>query len=380
MSDVKGFLKKAAEKCGFNRICYNERNIPVDPVNICVVPFFGDFRSLFVMSSLILNRFREEDKASKYLIFCSWPGFKVLFPYVDEYWEIGNEDSLQRLYYNASKFDNNNGHLSTYFRNINQYFFEDVIPGEEFSKFYNNGITDEFWNKYKVIKRALPEIPSSAILGKEFNNELNKRGGYKVFLYPSVYLQSWKLNSITQIAASKDFWVYLVKRLLDDKFMPVIYKGPLTHDLSSVFLNNCLYTNESDMGKVFSTMRVTGCVLDVFTGISRFALAARCPFIAVDERSRYTKLREYEIDDLCAPTLPKQYIFSFPTIIGGGNDLVWGYNLVDNIMTRLNSFLPLLDREEWPSTGSSTEIIDYAIVRKKKIKRLGVRFFSRSKE
>ena len=45
-------------------------------------------------------------------------------------------------------------------------------------------------------------------------------------------------------------------------------------------------------------MRMTGCVLDVFSGISKLALAARTPFIYVDDRARYVSLKEVELDDI----------------------------------------------------------------------------------
>src|SRR5581483_5666112 len=145
------------------------------------------------------------------------------------------------------------------------------------------------------------------------------------------------------------------------------------HDVSADFTDKCVYTEEKDFGKVLSVMRATGCVLDLFTGISRYALAARCPFLAVDERARYAALREYEVDDLCGLSLPKQYIFSFPTIIEGGGPGTWDFNIIDNIMARLGKFLPELNRDDWPSTGETTEIVPYETVRRKKSKRIGTK-------
>jgi len=374
MIDVAGFIKKAAEKSGFNRERADDRKIPTDASNITVMPFFGDLRSLFVLSSILLRRYREEDRGSKYFILCSWPGFQGLFPFVDEYWGISDEMQARRLYAGASQFRNKNSIASNYYRNLNQYFFEDVvIPHDVFGSYYNEGITDEYWKKYKHIKRTLPMVPSSANLGKDFSRELASRGGFKVFVYPSQYLTAWRFNDVMQNQITKDFWVGLVKRLLKERFVPVIYRGFLTHDLSSEFTDKCLYVTDPDISKVLAAMRATGCVLDMFSGISRLALAARCPFISVDEHNRWAALKEYEMDDLCCQALPKQYIFSFPTIIEGNGPDTWDFNILNSVMARLHTFLPDLDRDEWPSTGESTEIVPYETVRKKKAKRIGTK-------
>lgn len=372
--DVAGLLRKAAEKTGFNREKYDERLIPTDAANIAVMPFFGDLRSLFVLSSILLKRFREQYRASKYFVLCSWPGFQSLFPYVDEYWGVADESIISNFYSGASQFKNKSSYSSAYYRNLNHYFFEDVIiPHEEFKDIYGNGIENKFWQKYREIKRTLPGVLSSSQLGKDFNKELASRGGYKIFVYPSIHLTTWHNGETTTIKTSKDFWVFLLKRLIKEKYTPVVYKGLLTYDVSSELTDNCVYVTEPDMGKVISAMRATGCVLDIFSGISRYALAARCPFVMVDERARYAALKEYELDDICGSNLPKQYIFSFPTIIEGGGPDTWDFNILNNVIARLNNFLPELNRDEWPSTGESTEVISYEKVRQKKNKRLGTR-------
>ena len=174
MIDVLGMVQKAAEKCGFVREQHDDKRLPTDPSNICVMPYFGDLRTLFVMSSILLKRFREEEKPSKYFILCSWPGFKSLFPYVDEYWGIADEGSLKKLYEGASQFRNKSQLVHAYHRNLNHFFFEDVvIPQEVFGTYYGNGITNDFWRKYHHIKRTLPLVPSTAFVGKDFNRDLS---------------------------------------------------------------------------------------------------------------------------------------------------------------------------------------------------------------
>ena len=79
MIDVNSFVKRAAEKSSFNRVRFQESNMPTNISNITVMPFFGDIRSTFILSSMLLHRYKEEKKGSKYFILCSWPGFESYF-------------------------------------------------------------------------------------------------------------------------------------------------------------------------------------------------------------------------------------------------------------------------------------------------------------
>ena len=71
MNSVADFLKRSAERNGFNRDRYEEKRIPTDFTNVCILPFFGDLRSLTILSSYILHRYREEYRGSKYFIVAS---------------------------------------------------------------------------------------------------------------------------------------------------------------------------------------------------------------------------------------------------------------------------------------------------------------------
>jgi hypothetical protein len=381
MKDIAGLIAKAAEKTGFQRDFFKEENIPTESSNITVIPFFGDLRSLFILSTFLLHRYKEQDKPSKYIILCSWPGFAPLFPYVDEYWSIQNESHIKKLYPSASGFENKNELVGHYYRNLNQYFFEDVVDANnQFQPYYNFGLADAFWQKYKQIKRFLPAVPSSALIGKEFNKEFAEKGGFKILVYPSTHMINWHNNQARFLAVPKDFWSALINRLLAEKFVPVICKGFMTHDLSSEFNKSCIYFSDTDIGTVLSVMRLTGCVLDVFNGISRLALAARTPFVAIDERAKYVGLKEYELDDLCGSDVPKQYIFSFSTIIDGGNASSWDFDIFNSIIMKLNDFLPSLDRNLLPPAGHSLETVSYDLVRNRKLKRIGIRLLKVPKD
>lgn len=371
MSAVVEFLKKTSSRNGFLRERYEEKNIPTDFSNLTVFMFFGDYRSLFVLSSLLLPVYKEKYKSSKYFILCSWPGFQGLFPYVDEYWSFQDESQIKKLYEASEGFKNKSDLNTIYFRNLNE-FFRDVNDQKALKSYYDDGLKRTYvGNK---IQRFLPFVPSSSILGKEFNRQLTIRSGYKVFLAPFVYCKQWGNGYAKNVKVKREFWTELIDNFLKNNFVPVVWQNSLTYDLSQDYLDKCLFVNDVDINKILSTMRATGCVLDVFNNISRLAIAARCPFLAVDERSRYNNLKEYEIDDICAEKLPKQYIFSFSAILTDGYPQNWNQDIIPNIMKRLEEFIPSLDRDQWPTTGESLDIVNYEdAIREIKKKKFGTK-------
>jgi len=358
MSSVVEFLKRSAERNGFVRERFEERKIPTDHSNLIVMPFFGDLRSTMVMSSLLLQRYRQEVKNSKYFILASWPGFQGIFPYVDEYWAINDEAHIKKFYEQSDGFRNKSDLTTIYTRNLNE-FFRDVVDYKELIPYYQNGFTSKFFEKFSTTKRFLPFVPSSTVLGKDFNRELSTKAGYKVFIHPSIFAKQWHIGRSQNIRTKREFWTELVEKLLANNYVPVIWQNYLSYDISQEFVGRCLFIGETDVVRVLSAMRTTGCVLDVFNGLSRLAILARCPFVAVDERSRYTNLKEYEIDDLCASDIPKEYIFTFSTKISDGNPYNWSLDIFQSILKKLDSFLPELNRDEWPSTGETTEVVPY---------------------
>ena len=377
---VADFLKRTADRNGFTRERFEERRIPTDNDGLSVLLFFGDYRSSFLMSSWFLHRFKEFHKPSKYLILASWPGLQGLFPHADEYWSLQDESQMRRFFEQADGFRNRSDLSTIYMRNFNEYFRDVNDWRKVVEPYYQNGITQKFWDDYKNVKCFLPHVPSVAILGKDFNREMATRAGYKVFISPQHFVQSWRLGKVVSAPVRKEFWVELVRRLVRDGFVPVVWQNHYTHDLSADFPTECLYITDRDIIRVLSVMRATGCVLDVFGGLSRLAIAARCPFLALDERSRYSAVREFEVDDLCARSLPKEYIYTFSTIISDGNLHAWNSDLFNGIVSRLNTFLPGLDRDRWPTTGESAEIVPYAAVRTNRNKKIGTRLLKVTKD
>lgn len=380
MSSVIDFLKRSAERNGFVRERFEESKVPTDHSNLVIFPFFGDLRSMTVLSSFLLKRYREEVKNSKYFIMASWPGFQGLFPYVDEYWSISDEVHLKRFYEESDGFRNKSEFNTIYTRNLNE-FFRDVVSYTDLEPFYKNGFTNKFFEKFSTPKRFLPFVPSSSTLGKDFNKDLSMKAGYKVFIHPSVFAKQWYFGKSKNIRCKREFWTELVSSLLENNYVPVIWQNSFSYDISQEFIGKCIFIGESDVVRALSAMRTTGCVLDVFNNISRLAILARCPFVSVDERSRYSNVREYEIDDLSAYNLPKDYIFTFSTIISEGNPVNWSQDIFQSILKKLDGFIPEINRDELPSTGESTEIVPYKdFVRTIKRKKICTKFLRINKD
>lgn len=374
MSSLVEFLKRAADRNGFRRDRFEEKKIPTDFSNVAILPFFGDLRASFVLSSFLLKRYREEIKASKYFILASWPGQAGMFPFVDEYWSFLDEAVVKKFYENAEGLRNTSNLNTTYCRNLNE-FFRDVVDVKDLEKYYRNGFTNYFFEKFTDTKRFLPFIPSVSIMGRDFNKDLSTRPGYKVFIDPTIFCKFWHNGTSDTIRSQKEFWVELCKFLLKSDVTPVVWQHGLAHSLVEDLGESCIFLRENDVIKALSVMRACSCVLDVMNGSSRYALMARTPFICVDERSRYAGTREYELDDLCAGRLPNQYIFTFSTILTEGKLSFWQSDIFQTIKRKLDGFLPNINKDGLPPTAESNEIVSYKdFVQQRKKKKLGTRF------
>lgn len=370
--DTNSVLKKAADKTGLTRVRYRERNMPTSVEGVTIFPFFGDHRSSFVLSSLLLRRIKEEAKSSKYFVLVSWPGHEGLFPYVDEYWQVQDEGVMERLSAGIDGFENSSAGMTLITRGLNQYFY-DVMTNSDIVSYYDNGLTKNFFERFKHVKVSLPAVSSAASLGVEFARTLTQKES-KVFIYPSKETQSWRAGRVVSSKTPRQFWLSLLNRVSSAGFFPVVYADQFAHDLSSEFTKDCLHIKGLDLSKALSVMRSCGCVVDVFNGFSRYALAARTPFVCLDERMRFNGVKEYEINDLCGKDIPKEYIFGFGTLIQSGDESVWYSNLIDHLVVKLKGIYSEMNRDSWPAPVESNEIVPYDSVRKKKNKKLGSRF------
>lgn len=372
MLDINGIMKKAAEKSGLVRARYKEKNLPTSIENVVVFPFFGDHRSSFVLSSILLRRIREETKGSKYFVLASWPGYEGLFPYVDEYWQVEDDGSLEKLVAEADGLSNGSPVVSLMTRALNQYFYE-VMGSSDLLPYYDRGIKKEFFERFKHIKVSLPSIPSVASIGTEVARILGQKDR-KVFVYPSKHVFSWKFGSESKAKAPREFWIELISRLGKKGFFPVVCCDSFSYDLSSEFPDGSLHFKNINISNQLGIMRSCGCVLDIFSGISRFSIAARTPFVCFDERARFNGVKEYEINDLCGRGVPKEYIFGFGAIVESGDKSAWNSNIFEHLFVKLEKVYEGMDKESWPPSVESNEIVPYDSVRRIKNKRLGSRF------
>lgn len=374
MNNVSDFLKKTSERNGFTRARFEERKIPDDFSSLCILPFFGDYEGYALLSSFLLHRFRKENKGSKYFILCGYPNFASLFPYVDEYWSVSDVQQLKPLYNEANMLSNNNTLSGIYFRNLNE-FFQDVINPRDFIKLYDKGFRQEFLDKYKNIIRFLPFIPSGAVIGKDFNKEMLTRAGYKVFLHPNRIVKTYKNGQVVNEIVDQVFYKHLVQHLLEKNIVPVIWQNYFSYDLSQEFYDKCIFIQDQEITNVFAVMRSCGIVLDCFNGTSFLAAMARTPFISITERNRFNNNKSFEIEDLLANNIPHQHIFTFASILSKGNLDGWKFELFQHISAKLETILPLIDKDVLPNTSEGYEVVLYKeLVRKRQRKNLGLKF------
>lgn len=361
--DIPGLVQRAADRAGFVRERYVAADLPTVPKRITVVPFFGDYRSQYVMSSLLLHRYIGEYKRDQYVILASHPGLSGLFPYVDEFWGLKDGGEVLSA---ARGFTNPAPAVAAATRTLNQYF-EDVVDLADFSRFYDTGLTKEFFDTFGKAHVYLPPLRS---LGVDVSRQFGQRPGYKVFVQPSLAAGDWRHGVHHRHPLPKQFWVDMCQVMLKANITPVLWQSGASHDLSVDFQSRCLYLTDVDVFDVLAVMRASSCVLDVFDGLGRYAAVARCPYLALTSRTRYAGLKEFELDDLTVLNKNYQYIFSQPTILDQGR---WE-SLIDGVLVKLQEMLPRLDRGNWPPTSEYVAEASYASVRRRKTQRLGTRF------
>jgi hypothetical protein len=374
MSQVNEFIKRAAARSGFRREFFKEKNLPTSISNIVFFPFYGDTRSTFNLSSVLLRQYKENNK-DVYLIMCSWPGYHDLFPYVDEYWTLEDESTAKTLALEANNLYNSSS-LAT---EINRGLLEvsNILSSDDLKAWHNEGFTKKYWQDFKEVKRYLPDVPSSNKLSPSFLAEMERKQGRKIVVYPVTKLAVRHRGQTIYMPVLRSFWDATIEMLLSEGFMPVVYQNWFTYDMSKEFTDRCVYLVPRNVSDVLAAMREVGLVLDVHSGISRLAIAARTPFIAVDERLRFIESGDYEIDDLCCE-MPRKYIFSFSTLLMSGGPAEWKDSLLDNILMTLKSFNPT-DSGNWGATHESYDSVSYDRVRERKARRCGVTFISSSK-
>lgn len=368
MDNIVAFLKRAAERTGFNRDVFVEKNIPTTESNVIVMPFFGDMRATFMLSAFLLRPYKE--LKSKYLILCSWPGMQGAFPYVNEYWSIKDISATNALALAANNFYNTSNFYTTYKRNLITHFENVVTFEEDLKSYYDDDFTKKYWETFKEVKRFLPEIPSTTRLSPDFRTQMSRKSGDKVVIFPALNMRSWQNGGVELIRIPREFWVRVTERIISEGYVPVVYQNWFTYDLSPDFTDRCIYLVTQDVSLVLAAMRWAGKVLDIHSGISRLSLMARCPFVSVDERQRYVAQKDYEIDDLCTYAT-QQYVFAFSTMVLSGNVNDWSNSFLDSVISKLAK---LKDQTNEVSPIESYDAVSFDAIRERKKKRIGVRF------
>lgn len=366
-------LKNAADAAGCKRVRFNEHDIPTTESNICIFLAFGDYRSNAILSALLLKRFREESKSSKYFILIGYPGMEGLFPCVNEYWCI-KPDATKAIYLKSNLFANSSDIILGISRTLRGYF-EDIIDYKSLESYYNLGFKKEFFNRFTNIKRYFPSIPSSSILGVDFSRRVSLLKD-KVFIYPVMYAESWNQGKVVFNFIPKEFWVALTQYLYDKGLTPVINHNFLTYDLSGEFYDKALMLKDLDALSTMSAMRSTGFVLDLFSGISRLAVIARTPYLFIQERNFYNLIKEWELDDLMGKA-PFYNLFSFSMVLDEINKDNWKSSLFDVIISK-SSELIKYDINKLPDTVESESVISYDSVRNIQNKKFGIPLFIKS--
>lgn len=376
MIDVADYIRRAASRSGFKREFFLEKNMPTQPSNVVAVPFYGDLRSAHILSAFLLKPYMEVFK-DKYIVLCSWPGMQGLFPYVHEYWSIEDESVTKTLATEANNLYNGSNLAAEITRGLSEAL--NIMTVRDLRTFYDRGFTQKYWDTFGEVKRFLPEVPSASKMTTEFKAQMERKQGQKIVVYPATKMRSWQQGKTVYVPILKEFWTALIERLIEEGYAPVVYQNWFTYDMSRDFVEKCIYLVPKSISDVLAAFRYVGCVLDVHSGISRMAVAARCPYVSVMERQSFVEDKDYELDDLCADGLPKQYIFSFSTMLMTGGPSEWKLSLLDNIVARLKDFTPSLKDGKLPSTNESYEAVSFDRVRERKARRMGVTFINSSK-
>ena len=211
MIDISEYVKRVASRTAFKREFFIEKNLPTQPGAILAIPFFADLKSTIVMSSFLLNNFKQVSR-DRYLILCSWPGLHGLFPYVDEYWSLTDNSALKSLASEANNFYNTSALATEIGRGVIEGF--DVMMARDFQKFFNKGFTETFWQTFTEPQRFLPQVPSPTLVVGDFKSQMDRRSGNKIVVYPAAKMRSWQLGRSENLSISKEFWKTLIERLL----------------------------------------------------------------------------------------------------------------------------------------------------------------------
>lgn len=360
MSEVLDFINRVLDKTKIKRELFSDNKAPETVHNLRVVPFFGDIKSEFLLSTTLLRKIFPND----YLVVYSWPGHYGIYDQIDEFWSPQDENTLEGLARAVNGFDNDKGDL--YERLLLRYFDKVSVPSDFVSKYYSKGFTSEYFKQFQKIEYNLPSIPSVNV---SFPEGFEQDKSTTVLLSPVKFANHWQRGGESRLMLNVKFWNNLVGELLKYDIVPILIQNYSTFDLSPEWGAKCLYVTDSNLLSLLGLMRSCDCVLDIFNGYSRYALIARCPVLVCDERQRYFNTFDYILDDLFSEGIPQSRIFSFATIANHSGDF-----LFKSVTNRLLSFLKEINRDALPSTVELSKCLSYDKVKKRNNCRIGAKF------
>jgi hypothetical protein len=370
MRDVKEYLKDFTRKYSIKREYFEESKIPENFDQLSIFINYSDIRSTCALSSIVLPKYRLENKSSRYFVVIGLPEQKVLYPYVDEYWSFQGDELNKEIFFDSEGIQNNNKKVIEIKRLMNEHF-RDVSSSNDFSSTYNNYLTSNYWKNYKSVRVVLPRIYNMLDYSKSPLAKLYSMTQKKMFIFPSqyAYLNSEDKNKKRKIP--KEFYKYIIENLNTQGYGVVCYQNSYSYDMSLILEENenLMIYNNNDFLTMMSMMKRTGFVVDFFSGISRLAAIAQCPFLLLDERKRYVNWREYEFEDVVCPKIPIFRNFYIVDKFFDDTDLL--VYLANNIINCVNQIdFTKLNHE----TGTVDRTDDYSSVRARVQQKMGFSF------
>lgn len=358
MSEVFDYIQRVVSRCGIKREVYKDSSLPPTVTSVKVIVSFNDYKTDLILSTLVLPRVIDRNQ---YTILLSWPGRSGLYNCVNEYWSLNDEmvvgDVARYIYSNKSS------KAIDYEKMLLKYFDNVVSASSLIEPYYKNGLTKLYFDKFETLDYYLPTVPSVQLP----SNHLSK-GKRMVFLHPSKFVKVWAEGRERYSKIEQSFWEDLTQSLLDKQCLPVLFNDHFSYDLSDKFSHNCICVVEKNILAVLGIMRLCNCVLDVFSGISKYSIIARSPYVFCDERNRYFETCDYVLDDLCGGDLYKDNLFTFSPLLNTTNR-----HIIDSIVNKIISFIDNILDVPLPSSVECVKTLTYNSVRRTELRRLGSR-------
>lgn len=332
--EVKQFVERAASWTGCVREYYRDESLPTHLSSIQSLCFYGDIKHTFLLSSFLLKPYLELLN-KKYLILCSWFGHHQLFPYVGEFWSVQNKEMQSNMASGSRGFRND----SEDYQRLHRKFIESMNMAnmEDIESLYCHGFTDKYFNLCNgKLRLFLPSVASPNMLSSSFLASLESKRGKKVVIFPTKKFHCWFRGKLTHIPVPSQFWVVLIDSLLERGYVPVCYQNWFTYDMSHDFAQECIYLVPMYIGDVLAAINYVGLVADLFSGVSRFAIMARCPYVYIEERMCYYHEKEDEIDNLFMDKIPCRLAYTFSSVVSRGDASDWKSTIIELLLRKLD--------------------------------------------